>query len=143
MDEKYGEVWGQGEPDGVLYRINSKSSMVDLIACAAHTTNKAYCDALGDFSQPTWEAAPEWQRDSIRNGVKAVIANPSQTPSQSHDSWFAQKKSEGWIWGPAKNVEKKEHPCMMPYDELPTDQRHKDHNFLVVVRSMLRALGVL
>jgi len=141
--EEYGDAWGVEGPPGNLFRINSRSSMVELIAAAAHMSNRGYCEALGDFSQPTWEDAPEWQRDSARNGVKAVIANPTQTPAQSHEGWLAQKEAEGWKWGPTKDPEAKTHPCFRPYDELPTDQRHKDYAFLATVRSMLRAFGVL
>ncbi len=38
------------------------------IARVCHEVNKAYCEALGDNSQPTWEDAPEWQRSSARMG---------------------------------------------------------------------------
>jgi len=116
---------------------------IEAIACAAHMANRTYCQTLGDESQPLWKDAPEWQRDSARNGVKAVLDNPNQTPELSHEGWMAQKREEGWRWGPTKNPETKEHPCFKPYDELPTDQKHKDHNFLAVVREMARALGVL
>jgi hypothetical protein len=44
---------------------------VVMSACAraAHEANRAYCGALGDWSQPSWDAAPQWQKDSARNGV--------------------------------------------------------------------------
>ena len=32
------------------------------IARVAHQVNKAYCEALGDTSQPDWENAPDWQK---------------------------------------------------------------------------------
>ena len=39
---------------------------MDSIARVCHEVNRAYCQALGDDSQPTWEEAPEWQRASAR-----------------------------------------------------------------------------
>ena len=33
---------------------------VEQIAQVAHELNKAYCESLGDNSQPSWEDAPEW-----------------------------------------------------------------------------------
>lgn len=32
------------------------------VAHVAHEVNRAYCQSLGDNSQPTWEDAPHWQR---------------------------------------------------------------------------------
>jgi hypothetical protein len=107
------------------------------IARIAHQANKAYCESLGDFSQPDWETAPSWQQNSALYGVVFLMEYPDAPPSASHDSWFAQKEAEGWRYGPVKDVEKKEHPCMLPYRELPADQRIKDVLFQAVVRALL------
>ena len=42
---------------------------IERIARVCHEVNRAYCQALGDMSQPTWADAPEWQRSSARMGV--------------------------------------------------------------------------
>ena len=34
------------------------------IAKVAHETNRSFCQTLGDWSQPTWENAPDWQKES-------------------------------------------------------------------------------
>jgi len=104
-------------------------------ARAAHEANRAYCLAIGDASQPSWDAAPEWQRSSAMNGVEAVVNGNG--PEQLHDSWMYEKKSQGWVWGPVKDPEKKQHPCMVPYAELPPEQRAKDHIFGSVVRAVI------
>lgn len=36
---------------------------LDKIARVCHEVNRAYCQALGDNSQPAWEDAPAWQRE--------------------------------------------------------------------------------
>lgn len=115
---------------------------VEACACAAHMANRAYCQAIGDESQPIWEEAPAWQRSSAINGVKAAL-NPEQTPRNSHEGWLAQKRAEGWRYGPVKDPDKKEHPCFVEYDELPAEQRVKDDIFLATVRSMARVLGLM
>lgn len=107
-------------------------------ARAAHESNRAYCIALGDTSQPSWEDAPEWQKSSARNGV--VGALNGNTPEQSHESWTAEKVSAGWVYGPIKDPEKKEHPCLVPYSDLPVSQRAKDSIFLAVVRAVAAAI---
>jgi hypothetical protein len=106
------------------------------IAEMCHEVNRLYCQTLGDFSQPKWIDAPGWQKESAINGVKHAIENPDAPPSASHDSWLAEKKAAGWKYGPVKNPEKKEHPCFVPYDELPEEQKRKDALFLAVVRAL-------
>ena len=109
--------------------------LVTRIAKQAHEVNRAYCASLGDYSQPSWEDAPDWQKDSAINGVRAHLADPLMTPDQSHKSWMAQKEAEGWKYGPVKDPEKKEHPCMVEYIDLPVEQRTKDYLFKGVVES--------
>jgi hypothetical protein len=111
----------------------------ELIARVCHEVNRAYCDATGDHSQVPWQDAPTWQRASALQGVRLILDHPETTPEQSHESWLAQKAAEGWRYGPVKDPEKKEHPCLRPYAELPTEQRVKDYLFGAVVRVLGKA----
>lgn len=113
---------------------------IDACARAAHEVNRAYCVAIGDTSQVVWEDAPDWQKTSARNGVAGVLKGNS--PEQSHESWLAEKKATGWKHGPVKDPEKKEHPCFVPYAELPPEQRAKDLLFVTTVRTVAQALGL-
>lgn len=106
------------------------------IAKVAHELNKSYCEAIGDNSQPSWNDAPEWQKNSAINGVKFHLENPDATPEQSHESWLKQKEAEGWKYGEVKNPETKEHPCFRPYNELPVEQRVKDYLFRQTIHSL-------
>lgn len=106
------------------------------IARVCHEANRAYCLALGDLSQKAWENAPEWQKESSRKGVAYHHANPDSTPADSHKSWLAEKERDGWKYGPVKDAEKKEHPCFVPYAELPKEQQAKDYIFLAIVRAL-------
>ena len=118
------------------------SEVIKIEACAraAHEANRAYCLALGDMSQPHWEEAPDWQRSSARNGVEGALHGA--TPEQSHEAWMAEKIAAGWKHGPVKNPDKREHPCLVPYAQLPIEQRAKDDLFLAVVRATAAALGL-
>lgn len=107
----------------------------DEIARVAHEVNRAYCEALGDNSQPAWEDAPQWQRDSARMGVALHTAN-DVGPEASHESWMAQKIADGWVYGPVKDPEAKQHPCIVPFGELPREQQAKDYLFRAVVHAM-------
>lgn len=103
------------------------------IAMMCHAINAAYCQSLGDDSQPTWDNAPDWQKQSAILGVEMHIANPDATPEQSHEAWYKQKEAEGWAYGEVKDVEKKLHPCFLPYEELPQAQKAKDYLFRTTV----------
>ena len=105
---------------------------VEQIARLCHEVNRAYCQSIGDDSQPAWEAAPNWQRESAINGVRFHLEN-DVTPEQSHENWMREKAAAGWTYGPVKDPEKKQHPCMVPYAELPLEQRTKDYLFKAVV----------
>ena len=113
--------------------------IIEACARAAHEANRAYCLALGDLSQPSWEEAPEWQKSSAHNGVRGALAG--NTPEQSHESWLSEKEATGWAYGPVKDPEAKLHPCFVPYSELPPAQRAKDSIFTTVVRVLGSALG--
>lgn len=105
------------------------------IARVAHEVNRAYCHALGDNSQPTWEDAPQWQKDSAILGVELHM-NEEHGPEASHAAWMAQKVADGWIYGPEKDPACKVHPCMVPFDQLPLEQQAKDFIFRAVVRAL-------
>jgi hypothetical protein len=112
-----------------------------ILACAqaAHEVNRAYCIALGDTTQPPWENAPLWQRESALKGVESALAGA--TPEESHRSWFADKQAAGWKYGSVKDSEKKEHPCFVSYAALSREQRQKDMLFTATVRGVAAALG--
>jgi len=132
---------GQEETDCPGKGVMTMNAKKEACARAAHEANRAYCLALGDTSQPAWEEAPEWQRTSALNGVDGVLSG--NTPRESHESWLEEKTATGWKYGPVKDPEKKEHPCFVPYDELPPEQRQKDHVFVGVVTAMAKAFGLV
>lgn len=112
-------------------------SDIEAVAKVAYSANKAFCETLGDYSQPVWEDAPDWQKESAINGVKLHIETLTVTPSGSHDNWMKEKLKDGWKYGEVKNSDKKEHSCLVPYDELPVEQQVKDSIFLMIVKAFL------
>lgn len=106
------------------------------IARIAHEVNRAYCLALGDLSQLPWDEAPEWQRESAFAGVMLHLSNPDAGPEASHEAWKAHQLAKGWQYGPAKDVEAKTHPCLVPFAELPVEQQAKDFLFRAIVHAL-------
>lgn len=110
------------------------------IARISHEANRIYCESIGDTSQVKWKDAPEWQKQSAIQGVVAFSENPDMTPKQGHDSWMKVKSKDGWVYGKVKDPEKKTHPCMVEYDDLPEEQKVKDIIFKCVAVSLLNNL---
>lgn len=112
------------------------------LAQIVHEANRAYCQTLGDDSQVPWADAPEWQRSSASNGVEGILTGKITKPEQSHESWLAEKARTGWKYGAVKNAETKEHPCFVPYAELPAEQQVKDAIFFSIVRACQSAASI-
>lgn len=115
-------------------------SVIEKIAKICHEVNKAYCEALGDNSQVSWEDAPQWQKDSAIAGVELHIANSGAGPDESHKSWYDLKLSEGWVFGAVKDPVLKTHPCMVPFADLPCEQQAKDYIFRQIVHSVYEVI---
>ena len=110
------------------------------IAQVAHEINKEYCLAIGDSSQLPWDEAPAWQKESALLGVMFHVENPDAGPDASHNSWMKQKIDTGWKYGEVKDADKKEHPCIVPFEDLPMQQQFKDYLFRQVVHSLKKFL---
>lgn len=109
--------------------------VVDSIARVTYEVNRAYSEAMGDFPFAPWDSAPDWQKETNRLGVLFHMGGDFG-PEASHESWRTQKFNDGWRWGAVKDPEKKEHPCMMDFADLPKEQQAKDFLFRAVVHAL-------
>lgn len=105
------------------------------IARVAHEANRALQVELGDPAvSPHWGDAPDWQKDSAVEGVQQALEGA--TPEGLHESWCDFKEEDGWVYGEVKDADAKTHPCLVPYDQLPAEQRVKDELFFQIVRAL-------
>lgn len=109
------------------------------IARVCHEANRAYCIEHGDLSHAPWDMASRELKQSGINGVTHTLANKNVTAEQMHESWSTEKKAKGWKYGALKAPDLKEHPCLVPYAELPEKDRLKDELFLAVARALAPA----
>ena len=108
------------------------------MAKICHEVNAAYCESLGDFSQPAWENAGEAHQNSVISRVQAHLDDPDLTPQGSHENWLEIKNSEGWVLGSEKNAEADPptHPGLLAFEGLPIEQQSKNFIFKQIVNSL-------
>jgi hypothetical protein len=112
----------------------------EVIAAACHSAWYAYTVlALGEAGAP-WDTAPGWQRASIRDAVAfwdlashgCTVAELRKTlPAQSH------------VFRTVDPAIKKTHHCMVPYADLPEEQKAKDTVVVEAYIAIRQALGEL
>ncbi len=58
-----------------------------------------------------------------------------------HDTWAQSRLKEGWTWGPTLDGDRKHHPCLVEYDELPETEKDYDRNTSIATLKTILKLG--
>jgi hypothetical protein len=61
--------------------------------------------------------------------------------ANAHDVWAQQRVLEGWKFGPERSDEKKEHPSLIPYEQLPEGEKEYDRKTALETVKTLISLG--
>jgi hypothetical protein len=59
----------------------------------------------------------------------------------AHDIWARQRLQDGWKHGPKRDDANKEHPCLVPYDQLPEAEKEYDRKTAMETLKAIIALG--
>lgn len=59
----------------------------------------------------------------------------------THDVWAKNRIEDGWKYGSKRDDDKKHHPCLVPYDELPDSEKAYDIATASEVIKCIYALG--
>lgn len=59
----------------------------------------------------------------------------------AHAVWQRQRLADGWRYGPERNDARREHPSLVPYDELSDAERQYDRNAALETLRAVLALG--
>lgn len=115
--------------------------MIDKIRVArgVHAAIRAYNESIGDAALPAWDDLDAQLQASTMSGVEACLNGA--TPRQQHENWMATRIADGWVYGPKTDRAAKINQCLVPYTELPYEQRIKDEVFQAAVRSAVAALN--
>jgi len=71
----------------------------------------------------------------------ALLELTEQIAANVHEVWAQQRIADGWRYGMERNDERKEHPCLVPYDELPDSEKQYDRNTAIETLKAIKLLG--
>ena len=72
--------------------------------------------------------------DELNDLVEAMAKNV-------HDVWAQSRMEQGWIYGPERNDQLKQHPCLVAYEELPEVEKAYDRDTAVGTLKLILKLG--
>jgi ryanodine receptor 2 len=58
-----------------------------------------------------------------------------------HEVWAQTRIAQGWQFGPERNDAEKRHPMLVPYENLPEDEKTYDRNTSVETLKLILKLG--
>ena len=59
----------------------------------------------------------------------------------THEVWAEGRIKDGWSFGEKRDDEKKLHPCLIPYGELPESEKEYDRNTSMETLKLIIKLG--
>ena len=59
----------------------------------------------------------------------------------THHVWAKGRLNEGWTFGPVRDKNLKQHPCLIPYEELPENEKEYDRNTAIETLKVIQKLG--
>lgn len=64
-----------------------------------------------------------------------------QIAKNVHEVWAETRIRQGWTYGEQRNDELKTHPCLVPYEELPEEEKEYDRNTSIGTLKLILKLG--
>ena len=64
-----------------------------------------------------------------------------QMSKNVHEVWAETRISQGWTYGEQRNDEFKTHPCLVPYEELPEEEKEYDRDTSIGTLKLIMKLG--
>lgn len=58
-----------------------------------------------------------------------------------HDVWAETRIKQGWKYGEQRDDNKKTHPCLVPYKDLPEEEKEYDRNTSIGTLKLILKLG--
>jgi hypothetical protein len=70
-----------------------------------------------------------------------ILELTEQLARHAHAVWARQRLADGWKYGPRRDDAAREHPCLVPYEQLPDSEKQYDRNAALETLKAILALG--
>jgi hypothetical protein len=70
-----------------------------------------------------------------------ILELTERLAENAHEVWAQRRMAEGWRPGPRRDEAKKEHPSLVPYKDLPEEEKEYDRSTALETLKGLLALG--
>ncbi len=143
-----------------------RQAYLDALAQEIH---RGYCRKHpGAPNDLPWEALPEDVRQANRDqaaaflehldflGLRAVFGDSAakdgllrltgeqteQLAERIHGIWMQSKKAAGWTYGPVRDDSRRVHDMLLPYADLPEEEKEKDRDIARDMIPLLEKAGI-
>jgi DNA-binding response OmpR family regulator len=73
--------------------------------------------------------------------TEGVLELTELLAENAHEVWARQRLAEGWRYGSERSDARKEHPCLVPYEQLPESEKEYDRQAAMETIKAILALG--
>lgn len=70
-----------------------------------------------------------------------LLALAEELAENVHEVWAQGRIAEGWTYGPVRDDEKKQTPCLVPYSRLPEEEKAYDRNTALETLKLILSMG--
>lgn len=74
----------------------------------------------------------------LPEGLNVLI---EQMAKNVHEVWAQSRIEQGWTYGPERNDQLKQHPCLVPYEQLPEEEKAYDRDTALGTLKLISKLG--
>ncbi len=84
---------------------------------------------------------PSMVDTSSVNVPKALIDLSEKIAKNTHEVWSAGRIADGWTWGPQRDDQLKQHPCLVPYEDLSEEEKEYDRRTSMETIKLILSFG--
>jgi hypothetical protein len=70
-----------------------------------------------------------------------ICALTERLAKNAHEVWARERMAQGWRFGPERNDQRKQHPSLIPYEQLSESEKVYDRNTAMGTLKAVEALG--
>lgn len=72
---------------------------------------------------------------------KEILELSEALAKNTHEVWSENRIKDGWTFGEQRDDKLRTHPCLIPYDELPEEEKEYDRHTSMEALKLIIKLG--